>query len=75
MHYRGASRETSRDGLEQSIWRNQNTEPNFGIVTNGMPVDDLDLDNPKTIKLLEAANDFPSGTISKVTSKFPPTQR
>ena len=42
-------------------------EPNYGIVINGMPIDDLDLDDPKTIKLLEAANDFPSGTISKVT--------
>src|SRR5436190_7822131 len=42
-------------------------EPNYGIVINGMPIDELDLDDPKTIKLLEAANDFPSGTISKVT--------
>ena len=32
-----------------------------------MPIDEPDLDDPKTIKLLEAADDFPSGTISKVT--------
>ena len=36
-------------------------------LNNGMPIDDLDLDDPKTIKLLEAANNFPSGTISKVS--------
>jgi len=43
-------------------------EPNYGIVIHGMPTDELDLDDPKTIKLLEAANNFPSETISKVTS-------
>ena len=32
-----------------------------------MPIDDLDLEDPKTIGLLEATNDFPSGAISKVT--------
>ena len=42
-------------------------EPNYGIVINGVPIDELDLDDSKTIKLLEAANNFPSGTISKVT--------
>ena len=42
-------------------------EPIYGIVINGMPIDDLDLDDPRTIKLLEAANGFPSGTIAKVT--------
>jgi hypothetical protein len=43
-------------------------EPNYGIVINGMPIDELNLDDPKTIRLLEIANDFPRGTISKVTS-------
>jgi len=42
-------------------------EPNHGIVINGMPIDDLDLEDPKTIRLLEVANGFPSGTITKVT--------
>jgi hypothetical protein len=42
-------------------------EPNYRIVVKGMPTDDLDLDDHETIKLLEAANDFPSGTITKVT--------
>ena len=32
-----------------------------------MPTDDLDLDDPEIIKSQEAANDFPSGTITKVT--------
>jgi hypothetical protein len=40
-------------------------EPNYGIVING--IYDLDLEDPKTIRLLEAANGFPSGTITKVT--------
>lgn len=43
-------------------------EPTDGIVTNVMSMDELDnQDDPQTIKLLEAANDFPSGTIFKVT--------
>jgi len=42
-------------------------EPNHGIVINGMPIDDLDLEDPKTIRLLEVANNFPPGTITKVT--------
>jgi len=42
-------------------------EPNYGIVINGVPKDELDLDDPNTTKLLEAANNLPSGTISKVT--------
>ena len=41
-------------------------EPKYGIVINGVPIDELDLD-PKTIKSLEAGNNLPSGTISKVT--------
>src|SRR5437016_1456738 len=31
-----------------------------------MSIDDLDLEDPKIIKLLEAANDFPNGTIYKI---------
>src|SRR5215471_17728142 len=42
-------------------------EPNYRIVVKGMPTDDLDLDDPGTINSIEAANDFPSGTITKVT--------
>ena len=42
-------------------------EPKYGIVIHGIPIDELDLDDPKTIKLLEAANGFSSRTISKVT--------
>lgn len=42
-------------------------EPNYRIVVKGMPTDDLDLDDPQVTKLLEEANDFPSGTITKVT--------
>jgi hypothetical protein len=42
-------------------------EPNYGIVINGVLIDDLDLDDLKIIKFLEPANNFPSGTISKVT--------
>lgn len=43
-------------------------EPNHGIVINGIPIDDLDLEDPKTIRLLEVANGFPSGTITKITT-------
>src|SRR5438045_9455230 len=42
-------------------------ESNYGIVINGMPIDELNPDDPKTIRLLEIANDFLHGTISKVT--------
>ena len=42
-------------------------EPNYGIVINGVPINELDLDDPKTIESLEAANNLPSGTISKIT--------
>jgi hypothetical protein len=42
-------------------------EPKYGIVINGVPTDDLDPDDPKTIKSLETINNLPSGTISKVT--------
>ena len=38
-------------------------EPNYGIVINGVPIDELDLDDPKTIKSLEASNNLPSETI------------
>src|SRR5208282_2906463 len=42
-------------------------EPNYGIVIHGIPIDELDLDDPKTIKLLEATNGFSSRIISKIT--------
>ena len=45
-------------------------EPKYGIVINGMPIDDLDLEDPKTIKLLEAANER-----NHLQSCSSPTQR
>jgi hypothetical protein len=40
---------------------------NYGIVIHGMLLDDLDLEDLKTIRLLKVANGFSSETIIKVT--------
>src|SRR5437762_8327490 len=45
-------------------------KPNYGIVINGMPIDNLDLEDPKTVRLLEAANDFPSGITQSLSKMF-----
>ena len=56
-------------------------EPNYGIVINGVPIDELDLDDPKIIKSFEAANNL-SQTEPSLKSPFfdaktknPPSKR
>jgi hypothetical protein len=41
--------------------------PNYPIVIHGIPIDDLDLEESKTIETIEAANKFPNGIITKIT--------
>ena len=41
--------------------------PNHGVVSHGIAIDELDLTDPKTIKLLEVANNLQSGVITNIT--------
>ena len=42
-------------------------KPNHGVVSHGIAIDELDLTDPKTIKLLEIANNLQSGVITNIT--------
>jgi hypothetical protein len=41
--------------------------PNNGVVSHGIAFDELDLTDPKTIKLFEVANNLQSGVITNIT--------
>ena len=64
MQYRRTSKTTSRHDAFEGV---KIHKPNYGIVIDDVAIAELDLEDSKIIEILEAANNFQSGIITKVT--------